>query len=253
MSAGFIMTASLNFLVAAAVAALCFPLVMRVGWAECQRWLANDPDHSNLPAQPGDQRTWLVGSLVLAGLLALTLTSSHISGALWADALAAVIAGVTAALLVALARIDLLTRLLPDRLTLAVLGLGLSTQALADLTHELTAPALLSIGLADSLIGAAAGFVLPAGFSWAYSTWRGKTMMGRGDLFFIAGLGAWLGWQALPILLFLASTLTLLALAVFWLLKRGQGHVWSIPASLPLGPGLSAGAVLVWLSTGVPL
>ncbi|MFW5878434.1 MAG: prepilin peptidase, partial [Myxococcota bacterium] len=101
---------------------------------------------------------------------------------------------VFAAILVALTYIDLEHWLLPHAITWSGIALGL-----------LTAPLPGEPGMADALIGAGAGF---AGFwllrvlaSWLFK----KEALGGGDLYLLAMIGAFLGWQALLPVVFLAS------------------------------------------------
>ncbi|QJT16681.1 prepilin peptidase [Aeromonas sp. 1805] len=96
--------------------------------------------------------------------------------------------------LVALTFIDLHKMLLPDQLTLPLLWGGL----LFNLAGGF-AP------LADAVIGAMAGYLVLWSLYWAFKLLTGKEGMGYGDFKLLAALGAWLGWQALPIVLLLSS------------------------------------------------
>ncbi len=96
--------------------------------------------------------------------------------------------------LLALTAIDLNTRLLPDSITLPLLWLGLLAN-----TRELLVP------LADAVFGAALGYLLLWSVYWLFKLLTGKEGMGRGDFKLLAALGAWLGWQMLPLILILAS------------------------------------------------
>ncbi|HHQ4474098.1 prepilin peptidase [Aeromonas sp. S41-2] len=96
--------------------------------------------------------------------------------------------------LVALTFIDLDKMLLPDQLTLPLLWGGL----LFNLAGGF-AP------LADAVIGAMAGYLVLWSLYWAFKLLTGKEGMGYGDFKLLAALGAWLGWQALPIVLLLSS------------------------------------------------
>ncbi|MGH8559752.1 MAG: prepilin peptidase, partial [Methylococcales bacterium] len=96
--------------------------------------------------------------------------------------------------LIALSLIDIGHRLLPDAITLPVLWLGL----------------VLSIGnvFTDShsaIIGAICGYLI----LWiVYQLFRiatGKQGMGFGDFKLSAMLGAWLGWQYVPVVVLLSS------------------------------------------------
>lgn len=120
----------------------------------------------------------------LIGALALTIMPG-IAGWLWA---------LFGWLLLPLALLDARHMWLPDRLNavLAIAGL-------------LLAGPLLDTVLLDRWIGAVAGGVLLALVALAYRRGRGQDGMGGGDPKLVAAIGCWLGWQALPLMLLLAS------------------------------------------------
>ena len=74
-----------------------------------------------------------------------------------------------------------------------------------------------------------------------------REAMGRGDLKFLACIGAFLGWQAVLFSVFAGSLLGSLVGVVTMLIGK---RVWS--AKLPFGPYLAAGA-LVWMFFGAAL
>jgi len=116
------------------------------------------------------------------------------------------------ALAIALFFIDLETLLLPDRLTLSMLWLGLlaGTQG------------FLPISLSDAIWGASIGFLLPWAINQIYRRMRGHDGFGGGDFKLLAALGAWTGWPAILPILCAASVLGLLAIGTGHLLKRRQ-------------------------------
>ena len=97
--------------------------------------------------------------------------------------------------LIALAFIDLERRLLPDAITLPMLWAGIG--------FNLTGAYITT--LPESVLGAMAGY----GTLWlvqrTYRRIRSREGLGSGDLKLTAMLGAWLGWTALPGVVFLAS------------------------------------------------
>jgi leader peptidase (prepilin peptidase)/N-methyltransferase len=105
--------------------------------------------------------------------------------------------GFSAALL-ALALIDWDTTFLPDDITLPLLWAGLISAAL----HWNP-----SVGLADALWGAVAGYLSLWLVYWAFKLVTGKEGMGYGDFKLFAALGAWFGWSALVPMILMASVI----------------------------------------------
>ena len=131
--------------------------------------------------------------------------------------------------LVALTFIDLDKMLLPDQLTLPLLWGGL----LFNLAGGF-------VPLADALIGAMAGYLVLWSLYWAFKLLTGKEGMGYGDFKLLAALGAWLGWQALPIILLLSSLVgAVIGISLIALQKHHQGK------PIPFGPYL---AIAGWIA-----
>ena len=131
--------------------------------------------------------------------------------------------------LLAMSVIDLEKQLLPDKLTLPLLWLGL----LFNLGHVFT-------DISSAVIGAAAGYLVLWAIYHAFRLLTGKEGMGYGDFKLLALLGAWFGWQQLPAVIIMAAGvgavlgLTLLASKR---LKQGQ--------PMPFGPFLAAAGLIV--------
>lgn len=141
-------------------------------------------------------------------------------------------------LLVALTFIDFDTQLLPDNLTLPLLWAGL----LANLVG-----AVPTVTLRDAVIGAIAGYLVLWTIYWAFKLIRGKEGMGYGDFKLLAALGAWLGWQMLPLIVLLSSVVGA-AIGISLVAFKGRDH--QIP--LAFGPYLAiAGAIALFF--GKPL
>jgi leader peptidase (prepilin peptidase)/N-methyltransferase len=136
-------------------------------------------------------------------------------------------------MLLALTLIDFDTQLLPDNLTLPLLWAGL-------LANVLGAAPIAS--LRDAVIGAIAGYLTLWIIYWLFKLIRGKEGMGYGDFKLLAALGAWLGWQMLPLIVLLSSVVGAvigISLVVF----KGRDH--QIP--LAFGPYLAiAGAIALF-------
>jgi leader peptidase (prepilin peptidase)/N-methyltransferase len=95
------------------------------------------------------------------------------------------------AILLALSYIDLDSWLLPHQITWPLLALGL--------VSPLWNPALT---YAEAAIGAAAGFAAFAAVALFGEKILKRDTMGWGDVWLLAAIGAWLGWQALlPVIL----------------------------------------------------
>jgi len=116
------------------------------------------------------------------------------------------------ALAIALFFIDLETFLLPDRLTLTMLWLGLLAG-----TQD-----YLPVNLSDSIWGAAVGFMLPWAINQVYRLVRGHDGFGGGDFKLVAALGAWTGWLGIVPILCAASVLGLVVVSLSSLLNRNK-------------------------------
>ena len=135
--------------------------------------------------------------------------------------------------LVAATFIDLDTMLLPDQLTLPLMWGGLALSAFG----------ISPISLHDAIIGAMAGYLCLWSVFWAFKLLTGKDGMGYGDFKLLAALGAWLGWQQLPLLILLSSVVGLIfGLVQLRLQKKG------IEKAFPFGPylAISGWFCLIW-------
>ncbi len=136
------------------------------------------------------------------------------------------------AMLIAAAGIDARTTLLPDQLTLPLLWFGLACNYFGLFTD-----------LESAVLGAIAGYLSLWAIYHGYRLLTGKEGMGFGDFKLLAALGAWLGWQALPAILLLASLVGALV-GISLILLRGRDR--NIP--IPFGPFLAAAGwmALIW-------
>ena len=149
----------------------------------------------------------------------------------------ALLACLFTAYLVALTGIDIDRQLLPDILTLPLLWIGLLA-SLWSATGDVPPPAALR----DAVLGAAGGY----GFLWlVFHLFRlatGKEGMGYGDFKLFAAIGAWLGWQLLPLVLLLAAGVgAVVGLAMMAASRLGRG----VP--IPFGPYLAGAAWIAML------
>ena len=149
---------------------------------------------------------------------------------------AAVGAMVFVAAMIALTFIDFDTQLLPDDITLPLLWLGLLFNLWSTYSE-----------LSSAVIGAIAGYLSLWSVYWLFKLATGKEGMGYGDFKLLAAIGAWLGWQVLPLTILLSSFVgALVGIALIVLARRGR----NVP--IPFGPYLAAAGVIA-LFWGKPL
>ena len=140
--------------------------------------------------------------------------------------------------LITLTFIDFDTQLLPDNITLPLLWAGLLANV---------AGLVPGVSLRDAVIGAIAGYLALWSVYWLFKLIRGKEGMGYGDFKLLAALGAWLGWQMLPLIVLLSSVVGAL-IGIGLVVFKGRDH--QIP--LAFGPYLAiAGAIALFF--GKPL
>lgn len=139
--------------------------------------------------------------------------------------------------LVALAVIDIEHKLLPDSLTLPLMWAGLLLALVA------VDGAPLFTSLSDSVIGAAAGYLSLWIVYHLFKLVTGKEGMGYGDFRLLAALGAWLGWQLLPLVILLSAAAgSVVGVLLIASGRRDRGD------ALPFGPYLAAAGwiALLW-------
>jgi leader peptidase (prepilin peptidase)/N-methyltransferase len=133
--------------------------------------------------------------------------------------------------LLALTLIDLDHKLLPDSLTLPLLWAGLLVNVLG-----LFAP------LSSSVIGAAAGYLALWSVYQLFKLVTGKEGMGYGDFKLLAAIGAWLGWQLLPVVILLSAVVgSVVGVALIAFGGR------SSQTAIPFGPYLAAAGFIALL------
>ncbi|MAX33028.1 MAG: prepilin peptidase [Halomonadaceae bacterium] len=138
--------------------------------------------------------------------------------------------------LLTLAVIDFRTQLLPDIITLPLLWAGLGYQLMFQ-------PLMLT----SAVIGAMAGYLSLWCFYWLFKLVTGKEGMGYGDFKLLAALGAWLGWQTLPLVLILSAGVgAIIGILLQVVVPRLRG------APMPFGPFLAMAGWMALLA-GAPL
>jgi leader peptidase (prepilin peptidase)/N-methyltransferase len=134
--------------------------------------------------------------------------------------------------LVALTMIDIDHQLLPDDITLPLMWLGLLLNLFG--TY---------VSISDAVLGAMLGYLSLWSVYWLFKLVTGKEGMGYGDFKLLAALGAWMGWQAIPMIILLSSVVgAIVGLALMVATRRGK----DVP--IPFGPYLAmAGWIaLLW-------
>ena len=157
------------------------------------------------------------------GLLTLSLASAFPISAALLGAIAFTWA------LIVLTMIDVDHKLLPDNITLPLLWLGL--------VFNLSGT---YVSLEDAVLGAMLGYLLLWSVYWLFKLLTGKEGMGYGDFKLLAALGAWLGWQALPLIILLSSLVGAVC-GIMLMIAKGRGR--EVP--IPFGPYLAAAG---WIS-----
>ncbi|MBI1175620.1 MAG: prepilin peptidase [Sideroxydans sp.] len=130
--------------------------------------------------------------------------------------------------LVALTFIDFDTQLLPDSITLPLLWLGLLLNLNATFAS-----------LHSAILGAAIGYLALWSVFWLFKLLTGKEGMGYGDFKLLAAIGAWMGWQMLPLVILLSSLVgAIVGIALIVVARHGR----SVP--IPFGPYLAGGGLI---------
>ncbi len=132
------------------------------------------------------------------------------------------------AALVTLTGIDLDTQLLPDQITLPLLWIGLLLNLFGMFAR-----------LPDAVIGAAAGYLVLWSVYWLFKLLTGREGMGYGDFKLLGALGAWFGWQALPMLLLLSSVVgAVVGIGILLMQKKGRN------TAIAFGPYLAMAGLI---------
>jgi len=155
-------------------------------------------------------------------------------GVTWEAAMAIVM---TVAL-VPVALIDADTQLIPDNIVLPLLWIGLAMT----LWHPMAASNVLFIAPKDAIVGAIAGYLSLWSIYQLFKLITGKEGMGYGDFKLLAALGAWLGWQQLPMIVLMSAVVGALVGIGLMLFRRHDRHV-----PIPFGPYLAAAGWITML------
>jgi leader peptidase (prepilin peptidase)/N-methyltransferase len=169
--------------------------------------------------------------IVEAFAAGLGLTVAYVFGPTWLTVAALYFTWT----LLALTLIDLDRQLLPDSLTLPLLWAGLLVNVPV-VAGGSFAP------LTSSVLGAAAGYLALWSVYKLFKLVTGKEGMGYGDFKLLAAIGAWLGWQLLPVVILLSAVVgSIVGLALIAFGGR------SSQTAIPFGPYLAAAGWIAML------
>ena len=140
--------------------------------------------------------------------------------------------------LLPISMIDFDHQLIPDSIVLPLLWLGLGLSLL----HPVAGAETLFIEPRQAIIGAIAGYLSLWSVYQLFKLITGKEGMGFGDFKLLAALGAWLGWQALPIIIMMSAVVGAIV-GISLIVFRGRDR--QIP--IPFGPYLAAAGWITML------
>ena len=157
----------------------------------------------------------------------LALVTAYVLGPTWQTVTALGFAWT----LLGLTLIDLDHKLLPDSMTLPLLWAGL----LVNVSGTFAA-------LSSSVLGAAAGYLALWSVYQLFKLVTGKEGMGYGDFKLLAAIGAWVGWQLLPVVILLSAVVgSVVGIALIAFGGR------SSQTAIPFGPYLAAAGFIALL------
>ncbi len=140
-----------------------------------------------------------------------------------------------AAALLVVTFIDLDYQIIPDRISLGGIVIGLICVY------------FLPIGYKDALIGLGLGAGGLMAVIYGYYFLTGKQGMGGGDVKLLGMIGVFIGWQGVIFTIFMASLIGSIV-GVSWMLYKGK----DMKAAIPFGPFLALGA-LIFVFWGDPM
>ena len=133
--------------------------------------------------------------------------------------------------LIAISVIDIDHQIIPDSISLPLIWSGL----FLSLFHPLVGAEILFVDAKTAIVGSLAGYLSLWSIYHLFRLLTGKEGMGYGDFKLLAALGAWLGWQMLPLIILLSAIVGAVSGILMIVTKR---HERSVP--IPFGPYLAA-------------
>jgi leader peptidase (prepilin peptidase) / N-methyltransferase len=134
--------------------------------------------------------------------------------------------------LIVITFVDLDHQIIPDAISLPGIGVGFAAALVLGTPNWI-----------DSLAGILLGGGLLWGVAEGYYRLTGREGMGGGDIKLLAMIGAFLGWQAVPVTLLIGSLAGTVIGVALMLIQRGDRRT-----AIPFGPFLAIGATcaLFW-------
>ena len=132
------------------------------------------------------------------------------------------------AALIVITVIDLYHQIIPDVISLPGIGVGL-------LASLILPPITFLNSLIGILLGGGSLFLVATLYQWLFK----KEGMGGGDVKLLAMIGAFLGWKAVILTIFLSSLIGSIT-GIMMMILKGKNFKYAIP----FGPFLSLGAVV---------
>lgn len=140
--------------------------------------------------------------------------------------------------LIAISVIDIDHQIIPDSISLPLIWAGL----FLSLFHESAGAEILFVDPGTAIAGGLAGYLSLWSIYHLFRLLTGKEGMGYGDFKLLAALGAWLGWQMLPLMILLSAFVGAIVGVALIAFKRQDR---SVP--IPFGPYLAAAGWIAML------
>ena len=140
--------------------------------------------------------------------------------------------------LIAISVIDIDHQIIPDSISLPFVWLGLTLSLFSPMSGAET----LFVAPKTAIVGSLAGYLSLWSIYQLFRLMTGKEGMGYGDFKLLAVLGAWLGWQMLPLIILLSAVVGA-AIGITMIVVRR--HDRNIP--IPFGPYLAAAGWIAML------
>jgi leader peptidase (prepilin peptidase)/N-methyltransferase len=140
--------------------------------------------------------------------------------------------------LIAISVIDIDHQIIPDSISLPLIWAGL----FLSLFHGSVGSEILFVDPGTAIVGGLAGYLSLWSIYHLFRLLTGKEGMGYGDFKLLAALGAWLGWQMLPLIILLSAAVGAVVGISLIVFRR---HDRSVP--IPFGPYLAAAGWIAML------